>query len=87
MEPFSQSLGNFNRPTKEFERLMLSGNIVLDNNIITRHCLRNVVLARDRNGNVKPTKQFGEGKKIDIVISMLQCMGGYLLTPRYGEFY
>lgn len=87
MEPFSQALGNFNRPTKEFERLMLSGNIIIDNNIINRHCLRNVVLARDRNGNVKPTKQFGEDKKIDGVIAMLQAVGGYLLTPRYGELY
>lgn len=87
LEPFSQSLGNFNRPTKEFERLMLSGKIVLDNNIINRHCLRNVVLVRDRNDNVKPSKGYGEDKKVDGVIAMLQAMGVFLLTPRYGEFY
>ena len=87
LEPYSQTLGNFNRPTKEFERLMLAGKIVLDNNIVTRHCLRNVELARDRNGNVKPTKQYGEDKKIDIVVAMLEAMGVFLLTPRYGEFY
>ncbi|MBQ1970022.1 MAG: terminase large subunit, partial [Paludibacteraceae bacterium] len=87
LEPFSQSLGNFNRPTKEFERLMLSGKIVLDNNVINRHCLRNVVLVRDRNDNVKPSKGYGEDKKVDGVIAMLQAMGVFLLTPRYGEFY
>ena len=40
MEPFSQALGNFNRPTKEMERLILSGRAVIDNNLINRHCFR-----------------------------------------------
>ncbi len=86
LEPFSQSLGNFNRPTKEMERLLLSGRVVIDNNVINRHCFRNVTMARDRNGNIKPTKQFSE-KKIDGVISMLHCLGTYFTAPRYGEFY
>lgn len=60
MQEFSQALGNFNRPTKEMERLMLSGRAVVDNNVINRHCFRNVVMARDRNGNTKPSKQFEE---------------------------
>lgn len=86
MEPFSQALGNFNRPTKEMERLLLSGKAVIDNNVINRHCFRNVIMARDRNGNTKPSKQFEE-KKIDGVIAMLEALGGYLSSPRYGEFY
>lgn len=88
MEPWSQTLGNFNRPTREFERLMLSGKIVLDNNIINRHCLRNVVLSYDRNGNVKPTKAYeGEGKRIDGTVAMLESLGVFLMSPRYGNFY
>ena len=86
MEPFSQALGNFNKPTKEFERLVLSGGAWIDNNVINRHCLRNVVMARDRNGNTKPSKQFEE-KKIDGVIAMLEALGCYLDSPRYGEFF
>ena len=86
MQEFSQALGNFNRPTKEMERLMLSGKAVIDNNVINRHCFRNVVMARDRNGNTKPSKQFEE-KKIDGVIAMLEALGVYLMSPRYGEFY
>lgn len=74
MQPFSQTLGNFNKPTKEMERLMLSGKVVLDSNVINRHCFRNVALAVDRNGNTKPTKQFAE-KKIDGVIAMLEGLG------------
>lgn len=86
MEPFAQNLGNFNRPTKEMERLLLGGRVVIDTNIINRHCFRNVVMARDRNGNTKPSKQFEE-KKIDGVIAMLEALGIYLISPRYGEFY
>lgn len=86
MEEYSQALGNFNRPTKEMERLLLSGKAGIDNNVINRHCFRNVVMARDRNGNVKPSKQFEE-KKIDGVIAMLEALGIYLISPRYGNFY
>lgn len=83
MIPISQSLGNFNRPTKEMERLLLSRKAVLDNNVINRHCYRNVVIKLDYNGNMKPTKQYEE-KKIDGVISELMSLGVYLLSPRYS---
>ena len=83
MTPFAQNLGNFNKPTKEMERLILSGNAILDNNVVTRHCFRNVVMARDHNGNIKPSKKYEE-KKIDGVISMLQALGAYLSNPRYS---
>lgn len=83
MTPYGQNLGNFNRPTKEFERLMLSGNAILDNNAVNRHCFRNVVMARDSNGNVKPSKKYEE-KKIDGVIAMLEALGSYLTNPRYS---
>lgn len=84
MEPVSQSIGNYNRPTKEMERLLLSGKAVIDNNIINRHCFKNVVLARDTHGNVKPSKKFEE-KKIDGVISGLNALGIYLASPRYSS--
>lgn len=80
MRPFSQALGNFNKPTKEFERLALSGRCIIDENPITRYCFRNVVLARDHNGNIKPSKQFAE-KKIDGVITCLEAIGAYMEEP------
>lgn len=86
LSPFSQALGNFNRPTREMERLLLSHKVRIDNNVITRHCFRNVTLAHDRNGNVKPTKQYAE-KKVDGTIAILQSLGTYFISPRYGEFY
>ena len=76
MEPFSQTIGNFNNPTKQFERLILGGMMVLDDNPVTRYCLRNVELRYDFNGNCKPNK-LNEKKKIDGVISMLQATAAY----------
>lgn len=84
MEPFSQSIGNFNKPTKELERSILSENVVIDNNVITRHCFRNVTMKRDWNGNTKPSKQFDDNK-IDGVISMIQAYGIYLESLRYNN--
>lgn len=77
MEAYSQSIGNFNRPTKELERLILSGKVHIDNNPITRFCFDNVELKVDINGNAKPVGDH-EKKKIDGVISMLNALGGYL---------
>ena len=84
MEPVSQSIGNFNRPTKEMERVILSGNVVIDNNPITPFCFRNVVMKLDHNGNTKPSKEYRD-KKIDGVISMIEAMGVCLMTPQYSN--
>ena len=77
MEPFSQTIGNFNVATKAFERLMLSSQVRLNDNPITRYCIRNVEIRRDMNGNVKPNK-VSDKKKIDGVIAMLQALAAYI---------
>lgn len=83
LEPFSQSLGSFNKPTKELERLIRSGKVVIDNNEITRFCFANVVLKFDYCDNIKPTKATNQNK-IDGVISMIQALGAYLKDPSSG---
>lgn len=80
LEEYSQSIGNFNRPTKELERIILSGKAVIDNNEITRWCFRNVEIKQDWNDNSKPVKS-SRMKKIDGVISMIQSLGIYLTNP------
>ena len=77
LTPFVQTIGNFNNCTREYERLILSGGIILDDNPITRYCLRNVELRSDFNGNVKPNKE-SEKKKIDGVIAMLHSLAAWL---------
>lgn len=90
LSPISQSLANFNRPTKELERLILSNKVTIDDNPVTRYCFKNVQLKSDWNGNVKPvkdmsTKSHSSNKKIDGVIAMLQALCCYLETPQYSN--
>lgn len=86
VKPFGQSLGNFSRATKEFERLIGLGKIHIHNNPIVRWCFENATLKTDHNDNVKPIKS-GKHKdglnpsKIDCVISMLEALGIYLNDP------
>lgn len=84
LQPFSQALGNFNRATKEFERLILSNKVVIDDNEITRYCFRNVSLKFDHNDNCKPVKSVRQNK-IDGVIAMLEALGIMLQEPRYNN--
>lgn len=84
LEEYPQTLGNFNMPTREMERLILSGKAVIDENEINRFCFRNVTLKSDYNGNVKPNKAVDK-KKIDGVIAMIQALGMYLRVPHYSN--
>lgn len=83
MLPYGQNIGNFNRPTKEFERLILSSRVRLHSNPVTLFCLRNVVLRYDHNGNAKPDKS-KEERKIDGVVAMLEALGVHLREPQYS---
>jgi phage terminase large subunit-like protein len=78
--PYSQSVGSFNRPTKELERLIMSGSVVIKRNPLTAYCYRNVTLKHDIHGNCKPDKSNRE-KKIDGVIAQIMSLAGYLLSP------
>lgn len=82
LEPFSQALWHFNRATKGFERLIKSGQVVIDDNEITRWCFSNCTLKFDHNDNCKPIKEQREAK-IDGVIAMLQGLGGMIEQPMY----
>lgn len=83
--PFSQALGNFNRPTKAFEMLIKQGKVVIANNPAVRWCFNNVEIKADHNDNQKPTKAAGDpNRKIDPIIAMIQALGGYLDTYKNG---
>lgn len=92
VKPFGQSLGNFSRATKEFERLIGLGKIHIHNNPIVRWCFENATLKTDHNDNVKPIKS-GKHKdglnpaKIDCVISMLEALGIYLNDPTANPYF
>lgn len=84
LEPYSQALWSFNRPTKEIERLIKMGKVIIDNNEITRWCFSNVTLKFDHNDNCKPVKEENQ-QKIDGVIAMIEALGMYLTVPHYDN--
>ena len=85
---YSQTVGNFNKPTKTFEMLVRSGKVIIDYNPLVRWCFNNVEIKTDINGNTKPIKGGSSNrkadrngtntKKIDPIIAMLEALGGYL---------
>jgi len=78
MEPFSQTIANFNAPTKELQKRVLQRDIEIDTNLLTLFMFRNVAIKRDHNDNIKPDKAASKNK-IDGVISMIQAVGGYMI--------
>ena len=82
--PFSQSLSSFNRPTKEFERAMLQGTVVMDRNECVRWAFRNVLIKTDAHENQQIIKATAMSK-IDPAVSMMMALGGYL-TNAMPEF-
>lgn len=77
MHPYSQSLGNFNKPTKLLEMLIRSGRCVIDTNDAVLWCFNNVKLKFDYNENCKCDKSTPEAK-IDPCISMTEALGAWL---------
>jgi len=70
--PYSQAVGNFNKPTKFLEMLIRQERVVIDNNPIVRWAFGNVSLKIDANDNCKPMKANNDrARKIDPVISMI----------------
>lgn len=71
IEPYSQTVGNFNGPTRELERLTMTGKVTFDNNPILRWNFGNVTIRTDANGNIKPDKAKSISK-IDGIIATIQ---------------
>ena len=62
--------------------LIKKGKVLIDTNSCVRWCFGNVELKQDWNENCKPVKAGNDKtKKIDPVISMLEALGSYLLSP------
>ena len=85
LEEYPQSIGYFNAPTREVERLMLNGKMFIDDNPINLHCFENVILKCDYVGNVKPKKDMSLGHKVDGVISLIEAVGLYIREPHYSN--
>lgn len=75
---FSQSIGNFNSPTKEFQRLLLTNELEIKKSSNFLWQVTCVSIKEDHNGNQKPIKTSWSTQKIDNVISSITALGGWL---------
>jgi phage terminase large subunit-like protein len=75
---FSQAIGNYNAATKEFQRLMLTNELLIDKSSNFLWQMTCVSLKVDHNGNVKPMKTSWVTQKIDNVIACTTALGGWL---------
>jgi len=80
LREFSQSLGNFNGPSREMERIVMDGKAHFQKNEILMSHFRSVEIKHDHNGNIKPMKKEEYRKKIDGVIASIQALGVYYYT-------
>lgn len=77
LDLYQQSLKNMSAPTKEFEKLVNSGELEHFNNPVMRWMMRNVVILVDTNENIKPDKKRSR-EKIDGPIASITAIGEYL---------
>lgn len=85
-QPFSQSIGSMNRPTKHLEMIARNGHLVIDDNPITRWMFSNCELKEDWNNNQKVQKMNKMSEnKIDGVAAMCDALGYYLTETHYDN--
>lgn len=85
LEAFKQRIGNFNMYTKEFERQLLLGNIIIEDNAITKWMFDNCMLEVDKHGNIMPTKVDGKRRlKIDGIVAMIMAFSGQFQQQYYS---
>lgn len=81
-----QTLPAFTSGVCQMETLLLSAesDLLIDYNPLVAYCFDNVILEYDKRGNCKPNK-INPHKKIDIAISAIQALGGYIYDFSNGN--
>ena len=74
---FSQAITTISTPTKEMEKMILSGQLQHDGNAVLRWMNSNVVIYRDANENFKIHKGKSQGK-VDGMVAMVMGIGQWM---------
>lgn len=72
--PFGQGFVSMSDPTKELERLILSGLLAHGGHPVLRWMARNVAVKQDEAGNLKPDKK-KSSEKIDGIVATIMALG------------
>jgi phage terminase large subunit-like protein len=73
MVEFRQTLANFAGPTKELEKLVVSGKLIHDGNPVLRWMAGNVTVKEDQSGNIRPDKG-KSADKIDGIVALIMAL-------------
>lgn len=74
MSPFGQGYGSMSAPTKEYEKMVLTGKLEHFGNPVLRWMMASVALQMDPAGNIKPDKR-KSSQKIDGVVASIMALG------------
>lgn len=75
--PFGQGYGSMSAPTKEFEKLVLSGRLEHFGNPVLRWMMASTVVKTDPAGNIKPDKE-KSSQKIDGIVAAIMALGEWM---------
>lgn len=82
--PFGQGYGSMSAPSKEFEKLVLSGRIEHFGNPVLRWMLASTVIKTDPAGNIKPDKEKSV-QKIDGIVASIMALGEWMTAQAADE--
>lgn len=77
LDEYAQGIMSMSAPTKEFERLVMSGEFDHLGDPVLRWMLSNVQIYQDINDNIKPDKKRSRNK-IDGITALITAIGGYM---------
>ncbi len=83
MVPFGQGFVSMAAPTRELEKLVISGLLAHGGNPVLRWMASNVVVVEDPAGNMKPAKN-KSAEKIDGIVALIMAIGR-AIAPRDEE--
>lgn len=81
-----QGIASMTNPCKEFERHVLSHNLIHGGNPILRWMASNVSVEVDAAENIKPTKSESHGR-IDGIVAAIMAVGRAAMSVRPSSFY
>jgi len=82
--PFGQGYGSMSAPTREFEKLVLTGRIEHFGNPVLRWMLASTVVKSDPAGNIKPDKERST-QKIDGIVASIMALGEWMTAQAADE--
>lgn len=82
--PFGQGYGSMSAPTKEFEKLVLTGKIEHFGNPVLRWMLASTLVKTDPAGNIKPDKEKST-QKIDGIVAAIMALGEWMTAQANDE--